>query len=132
MPGGGAARCRVILSPHTRVNKEAAPMSFAYFRLALAAALLGTGLSGCIIAPEPAYEGDVVYEAPPAVRYEAVGVAPSPGYFWIGGNWFWDGGHYGWRGGHWEAPRQGYRWHQDRWHRVGKGWRHEPGRWDRR
>jgi YXWGXW repeat-containing protein len=92
--------------PHSRVNKEAVPMKLSSVKILLAGALLGAALSGCIVAPAPAYEGEAVYQAPPPVQYEAVGVAPSPGYFWIGGAWFWEGGRYGWHPGHWEAPRQ--------------------------
>ena len=107
-------------------------MRFTLAKLAATTLLAGAALSGCIVAPAPAYEGDAVYQAPPAVQYEAVGVAPAPGYFWIGGAWFWEGGRYAWHPGRWEAPRPGYRWAPHRWHHVGKGWRAEPGHWEHR
>ena len=107
-------------------------MKFVFAKTATAAALMCVALSGCIVAPAPAYEGEAVYQAPPAPQYEVVGVAPTPGYFWIGGAWFWEGGRYGWHPGHWEAPRPGYRWAPHRWNHVGKGWRMAPGHWERR
>ncbi len=107
-------------------------MRLVSLRLAIATALLSAALSGCIVAPAPAYEGGVVYEAPPPVPYEVIGIAPAPGYFWIGGAWFWESGRYAWHPGRWEAPRPGYRWAPDRWHHVAKGWHREGGHWERR
>ena len=101
-------------------------------RAALAAALLTLGLSACIVAPGPAYYGETVYAAPPAVQVEAVGFAPAPGYFWIGGGWFWEGSRYAWHPGYWAAPRPGYRWAPREWVRVGGGWRVRGGAWVRR
>jgi hypothetical protein len=105
-------------------------MNLTSVKLAAAAALLGAALSGCVIGPAPAYEGEVVYQAPPPPQYEAYGVAPAPGYLWIGGAWFWEGGRYAWHPGRWEAPRPGYRWVPHRWARVGKGYRMAPGHWE--
>jgi hypothetical protein len=106
-------------------------MSFTKARLALAAALAGAALSACVVAPAPGYYagGVVVGAEPPPVQYEAVGVAPSPGYFWIGGSWFWTGGRYVWHGGYWERPRPGYRWVAHGWARGPGGWRETPGHW---
>ena len=87
-------------------------------------------LAGCVVTP--AGEGAVVYTAPPAVRYEAVGVAPTPGYFWVGGAWFWERGAYNWHPGYWHAPRPGYRWAPHEWRHYGNGWRMAPGHWERR
>jgi WXXGXW repeat (2 copies) len=103
-------------------------------RITLAAALLSAALSGCIVAPAPGYgyAGETVYSAPPALQVEAVGVAPTPGYFWIGGGWFWEGGRYGWHPGYWSAPRAGYRWVPREWGRAGGGWRARGGYWARR
>ncbi len=100
-------------------------------KILLAGALLGGLLSACVVAPAPGY-GEAVYSAPPAVPYEAVGVAPTPGYFWIGGSWFWEGGRYAWHPGYWERPRPGYRWVGHGWRRYGNGWRESPGHWQRR
>ncbi|HLJ37497.1 MAG TPA: hypothetical protein VKT54_03715 [Steroidobacteraceae bacterium] len=101
-------------------------------RVAAVAALLSVALAGCIVAPGPGYYGETVYTEPPAVQYESVGVAPYPGYFWIGGSWFWEGGRYGWHPGHWEAPRAGYRWEPRRWERTRGGWHAREGHWERR
>jgi len=101
-------------------------------RIALAGALIGMLLSACVVAPVPVAGEVVAYEAPPALQYEVVGVAPVPGYFWIGGAWFWEGGRYAWHPGHWEAPRPGYRWVPHRWVNANGAWHMRPGHWVRR
>ena len=85
-------------------------MKLATVKIAIAGALMSVALCACVVAPAPGYHGVVAYEAPPPVQYEAVGVAPAPGYFWIGGAWFWEGGRYAWHPGRWERERPGYRW----------------------
>ncbi|HVN44274.1 MAG TPA: hypothetical protein VMT66_03405 [Steroidobacteraceae bacterium] len=105
-------------------------MRFMSAKVVVAAALLAIGVSACVVAPAPAYHV-VAYEAPPPVRYEVVGVAPAPGYFWVGGAWFWEGGRYAWHPGYWQAPRPGYRWVAHSWRAYGNGWRMEPGHWVR-
>jgi hypothetical protein len=43
--------------------------------------------------------------APPApVRAGVYGVAPGPGYVWVGGFHEWVGGRYAWREGYWAHP----------------------------
>ena len=103
-------------------------MTLSAIRISIAGALLAAALSGCIVAPAP---GVVTY-APPAPQAEVIGVAPAPGYFWIGGGYFWEGGRYAWHPGYWSAPRYGYRWAPHGWVRSGGGWREVPGRWVRR
>jgi hypothetical protein len=99
-------------------------------KAAIAGALLAATLSGCVVTARPA--GEVIaYEAPPPVRYEVVGVAPTPGYFWVGGAWFWEGGHYVWHPGRWEAPRSGYHWVPHAWVHTGGAWHMVPGHWAR-
>lgn len=100
-------------------------------------------VSGCIVAPvHPRYGGgydradyDGPYDPPPQPRYEVVGVAPYPGWFWIGGNWTWQARRHVWVGGRWEAPRPGYRWQPHRWQPISgggrRGWRESPGGWHR-
>ena len=104
-------------------------------KLTLLAALATAALSACVVSPgyygEAGYYGETVYAAPPAVQYEAVGIAPAPGYFWIGGGWFWEGGRYAWHPGYWSAPRAGYRWVPRTWVRGGGGWRAREGHWER-
>jgi hypothetical protein len=102
-----------------------------FLKIAAAACVLSAAaLSGCVVTPV-GVEGEVVaYQPPPPVRYEVIGVAPAPGYFWIGGAWFWEGGRYDWRPGHWEAPREGYRWVAHGWRRSGNSWRMQPGHWE--
>jgi hypothetical protein len=99
----------------------------------LSAALLGAALalSGCVVAPAPGYYGARVMVAPPPLRAEVYGVAPYPGYFWMGGYWNWVGGRHVWVDGHWQAPRRGYAWVAHHWDRDGDGWRIRPGHWER-
>jgi hypothetical protein len=115
-------------------------------RLALLVAC-AAALGGCVVVPaqrgyggyggqrgEPVYSGgqdDYVGAAPPPVQYEVVGVAPHPGWFWIGGFWTWRASRHVWIGGRWEAPRQGYRWQPHRWEPIsqGRGWRERHGGW---
>ena len=110
-------------------------MKYISVSLALVGPLLGAALvSGCVVAPAPGYyrAGVVVTEVePPPPRYEVVGVAPAPGYLWIGGAWLWESGRYAWHPGRWEAPRPGYRWVPHAWRREGNRWHMEGGRWER-
>lgn len=104
-------------------------------RLAACAALLfAIGLGGCVVVPAEPYrpaEGPVVTVAPPAPQVEFVGVAPGPGYFWVGGWWNWSAGRYVWRPGYWESHRPGYRWAPHAWQRGPGGWQARPGHWGR-
>ena len=89
---------------------------------AAAAALLSAlaFTAGCVVAVRPAPVGViytsppgevVVTEAPPAPLVEVVGVAPGPGYFWIGGYYHWYGSRWGWVAGHYALPpRHGAVW----------------------
>lgn len=106
-------------------------------------------LGGCVVYPADQYyaapgygygtygaygaQGPVVVAptAPPPVVVETYGVAPAPGYLWIGGYWGWSGGRHHWTPGRWEAPRPGYRWAPRRWERSGNGWQQHGGRWER-
>lgn len=105
-------------------------MRFVTVKAVMAGAVLAAMLSGCVVTAPPG--ADVVaYSPPPPVRYEVVGVAPAPGYFWIGGAWFWEGGRYAWHPGRWEAPRPGYHWVAHEWRPVGNTWHMKPGHWAR-
>ena len=97
-----------------------------------AAALASLSLSACVVVPARGgyAAGEVVMVAPPAPQVEVVGVAPAPGYLWLGGYWSWVGGRHVWVGGHWEAPRPGYHWVAHQWHQEGGGWRLAPGHWE--
>ena len=89
-----------------------------------ATAALSTLLAGCVVYPAGGYYGATVGYAPPPLQVETVGVAPVPGYFWIGGR-------YSWVPGRWSAPRPGYHWAAPRWERHGNGWRINRGGWRR-
>ena len=94
---------------------------------------LSVSLSACVVyPPRVAYAGPVIAVAPPAPIVETYGVAPGPGYVWIGGYWNWVGGRHVWVGGHWSAPRPGYRWEPARWEHRSDGWHMHGGAWMRR
>jgi WXXGXW repeat (2 copies) len=109
-------------------------------RVAVAGALLAAALSGCVVTARPVVPAVgvevaapgvevIAPSAPPAPQVEVVGVAPAPGYFWIGGAWFWEGGRYAWHPGHWMAPRPGYRWEPHHWVYANGGWHMHAGHW---
>jgi hypothetical protein len=67
--------------------------------------------SGCVVTVRPApvvyssEPGEVVVDAaPPEPVVETIGVAPGPGFFWIGGYYHWYGNRWGWVAGHYERP----------------------------
>lgn len=102
-------------------------------------------LNGCVVAPapRPVYSpqpavvypqpvpGPIVYQAPPPPPAEVYGVAPAPGYFWIGGIWLWEGNRHVWHPGHWEAPRHGQVYVPHAWVPTGRGWQLQGGHWRR-
>lgn len=99
---------------------------------ALLALLLGTlNLGGCVVTPPRVYVGGAIAVAPPEPRVEVIGVAPAPGYVWIGGYWNWIGERHVWVPGRWRPGRPGYYWVSHRWVAGGGGWRLEPGHWAR-
>jgi hypothetical protein len=61
--------------------------------------------------------------APPAVRVETYGAAPSPNHFWAPGHWHWSGRDYNWRAGNWQLRRNNYNW-------VGSHWANRNGRYE--
>lgn len=101
----------------------------------LVGALIGAAgmlsLSACVVAPvdHGYYVGDPVYVAPPAVRYEYVGLPPVTGYVWVSGYWDWVKDHHVWRPGRWQPPRPGAVWVPHRWERDGSRWRLHDGHW---
>ena len=95
-------------------------------------AILVAALSACVIVPDQRHSvGGVVLVAPPAPREEVIGIAPAPGYVWLGGYWGWVGNRHEWVPGHWSAPRPGYVWVPHQWVREGDGWRMKHGHWRR-
>ncbi len=70
--------------------------------------------------------------APPAVRVEVQGTAPSPRHFWAPGYYRWNGHEHVWVGGRWELRREGYSYVSPRWEAHQARWRYLPGRWVRR
>lgn len=93
---------------------------------------LVVSLAGCVVVPaDPYYGGGTVAVAPPPPRAEVVGVAPYPGWIWLGGYWNWTGRRHEWVGGHWDAPRHGHRWVPHHWSQHRDGWRFNRGYWHR-
>lgn len=107
----------------------------AHVRNLVALAAICLVASACVVAPTPRglYIGPevAIAVAPPPPIVESYGVAPYPGYFWVGGYWNWVGGRHVWVGGHWQAPRPGYRWVPRRWVQGRDGWHLRGGRWAR-
>jgi WXXGXW repeat (2 copies) len=67
---------------------------------------------------------------PPPVRVTVVGVAPAPGYVWIGGYQRWTGSGYVWVAGKWvRPPRAGVVWVQPRYAHSGSTWVFHKGYW---
>ncbi len=95
---------------------------------------LALSVSACVVYPARGpYVAGVVTVAPPVAPVEAVGVAPVPGYAWIGGYWNWVGGRHVWVNGYWAAPpHPGYFWRPNVWVRTGAGWRLRAGYWAHR
>lgn len=102
------------------------------WRASWASGLLLSALVACVVVPDQRHYADgVVMVAPPAPRVEVIGVAPSPGYVWVGGYWSWVGGRHEWVPGHWVASNKGHHWVAHQWVRQGDGWRMRPGHWER-
>jgi Glycine zipper len=71
----------------------------------------------------------VVSQPPPPAPVDIVGVAPGPGYVWIGGTWIWNGG-WVWRAGYWGYPPYPHAvWVRGYWGHGPYGWRRTPGHW---
>jgi len=98
---------------------------------AAAALALSLVIGSAVMHPAEAAWGGVVVIAPPAPVVETIGVAPAPGYVWLGGYWDWVGGRHVWVPGHWAAPRPGYHWEAHRWVHGPDGYRLHPGHWVR-
>ncbi|HEY4988296.1 MAG TPA: hypothetical protein VII09_00740 [Opitutaceae bacterium] len=102
-------------SPNSLEFKRVNPLRAVAGATIFASALALT--SGCVVAVRPA-PAPVVYEQPvvgapgevivdqeqPAPVVETVGIAPGPGFFWIGGYYHWSGARWVWYRGHYERP----------------------------
>jgi hypothetical protein len=97
----------------------------------LLACALGSGIFGAALpASAQVYGGVYIQTAPPAAIYEAVPVAPGPGYFWVGGFWQWNGYRYAWTRGHYAyRPYAGAAWHAGHWVNGRRGWSWRAGQW---
>jgi hypothetical protein len=58
-----------------------------------------------VVTTDPVYSDDYVTGPPPApLEDTVVGVAPGPGYVWVGGSWGWHGNRWAWDHGRWDRP----------------------------
>ena len=106
------------------------------FKMAKLIALLAAGglLAGCELRVHDGVGGAVVTEPagadidvggpPPApLNDTVVGIAPGPGYVWVGGSWGWRDNRWGWDQGKWDRPpHAGARWEAP--HYENRGGRH--------
>jgi len=97
----------------------------------LLACALGSGIFGAALpASAQVYGGVYIQTAPPAPIYEAVPVAPGPGYYWVGGFWQWNGYRYAWVPGRYSyRPYAGAAWHAGHWTNGRRGWYWRAGHW---
>jgi hypothetical protein len=70
--------------------------------------------------------------APPAMRVEVQGRAPSERHFWRGGYYRWSGREYVWTGGRWDVRRDGHEWRNPHWVNRSNRYEYVPGHWVRR
>ncbi len=95
--------------------------------LALAACATHHRHESVVVTPS----GQIVTEAPPAPRQEAVGTAPGADYVWMKGYWIYRDMRWVWIPGHWEVrPRVGAAWVAGHWDRTANGWSWTPGHWE--
>ena len=91
----------------------------------LAVALVAFSTVGCA--------GSYGYYAPappPPLRAEAYGIAPGPGYAWVGGYWGYRGNAYAWTPGRWAVPPHPHAvWAPGVWERHSGRYRFREGRW---
>jgi len=69
--------------------------------------------------------------APPAVKVEVMGTAPSPRHIWAPGYWRWSGREYLWSPGRWIVRREGFTWLNPHWENRYSHWYYIPGHWRR-
>jgi hypothetical protein len=69
--------------------------------------------------------------APPALRVEVPGRAPSPRYFWAPGYYRWTGRDHAWVAGRWEMRRPGFEYIAPHWVRRFGRYEYIPGHWVR-
>ena len=98
---------------------------------AAAAAPAANGAATPAAAPDTENNAFWAPHAPPAVRVEVQGVAPSPRHVWAGGYWGWRGRQYHWYPGRWIVRREGYTWWGPRWEHHGGRYSYHRGYWRR-
>lgn len=106
-------------------------------RIAAFALLVAIGSGGLVMStPAPGraeVEVNFVFApiAPPVAPVEVIGIAPRPGYIWIGGHYVWRG-RWVWVPGYWSRPPVGYAvWVPGHWDRRPGGWIWVEGHWRR-
>jgi hypothetical protein len=89
-------------------------------------------VTGCVVREQATYSGpppvasadvEVAGPPPPDEVDTVVGVAPGPGFIWVGGFWGWGPGGWAWHRGYWgHPPYGGARWVRP--HYAYRGGRH--------
>lgn len=93
--------------------------------LLFAAAAVAASLAGPVDAAHV-----YVQVAPPPLRVEVRGVAPSPGHVWHEGYWRWNGRAHVWVAGAWVMPpHPGHVWVSGHWKSTPSGWTWVEGHW---
>ena len=96
--------------------------------LVLGSILTLGALAGCA-SRSPYYSG-YGRVPPPSPRVEVYGLAPGPGYVWVGGFWDYRGNAYGWTPGYWaRPPRPRAVWVPGYWQRRHGSYYYRRGYW---
>jgi hypothetical protein len=93
--------------------------------------IYGALLASALTVPSVAQVGIYIGRQPPALRYEARGPEPGPGYAWVDGYWSPHGNRYTWVSGRWDRPPyEGAVWSHPHYDHQRRGWELHEGHWD--
>jgi hypothetical protein len=128
---------RIISLTNRSKNRKDCCMKREILRLMVMVTLGGCFVSGCATKHyEPTVTTTptgqvIVTEAPPPVRQEVVGTAPTTSHVWIQGYWMYRNGNWAWVPGHWEVrPRLNAAWVPGHWDQTSRGYAWNPGHWE--
>lgn len=93
----------------------------------LALTLASAGACTAYVRPDGAV---YIHRAPPPLRVEVRGTAPSGAHVWVAGRWDWRGDDFVWVPGGWVLPESGrHQWVAGAWHHDSGGWFWVDGHW---